>query len=85
VEYGETLNFGLDKQIERVVEVLALSALLRADPAAEIIVGGKWVSVEKQLQGFAFPLDIDLDEEDYNKVPKWAKTSRCKELFKNDL
>ena len=28
---GETLNFGLDKQIERLVEVLAASALLQAN------------------------------------------------------
>ena len=29
--YGETLNFSLDKQIERLVEVLAASALLQAN------------------------------------------------------
>ena len=31
MKYGETLNFGLDKQIERLVEVLAASALLQAN------------------------------------------------------
>ena len=31
MKYGETVNFGLDKQIERLVEVLAASALLQAN------------------------------------------------------
>jgi len=51
VKYGETLNFGLDKQMERVVEVLALSALLQANPNKKI---------EKRLREIAFPLEIKL-------------------------
>jgi len=51
VKYGETLNFSLDKQMERVVEVLALSALLQANPNKK---------VEKRLREIAFPLEIDL-------------------------
>ena len=51
MKYGETMNFGLDKQIERLVEVLALSALLQANPNKK---------VEKKLREFAFPLSIDL-------------------------
>jgi len=51
VKYGETLNFSLDKQMERVVEVLALSALLQANPNKK---------VEKRLREIAFPLEIEL-------------------------
>jgi len=55
VKYGETMNFGLDKQIERLVEVLALSALLQANPNKK---------VEKKLKQFAFPLEeINLEKE----------------------
>jgi hypothetical protein len=45
------MNFGLDKQMERVVEVLALSALMRANPNKK---------VEKKLREIAFPLSIDF-------------------------
>ena len=55
VKYGETLNFGLDKQIERMVEILALSALLREEtiPAQRTIMKNK-------LKQYAFPVEIDL-------------------------
>ena len=52
MKYGETLNFGLDKQMERVVEVLALSALMRANPNKK---------VEKKLREIAFPVEIKFD------------------------
>jgi hypothetical protein len=45
------MNFSLNKQIERVVEVLALSALMQASPSKK---------VEKKLKEFAFPLEIEL-------------------------
>jgi len=64
VKYGETMNFGLDKQMERIVEVLALSALLRLETenihASDILIN----KYKNQLDKFAFPLDINLDEED---------------------
>ena len=51
MKYGETLNFSLDKQMERVVEVLALSALMANHPTKEI---------QKRLREIAFPLEIEL-------------------------
>ena len=50
--YGETMNFSLDKQMERVVEVLALSALVANDSMRHESL--------KKLREFAFPLSIDL-------------------------
>jgi hypothetical protein len=47
VKYGETVNFGLDKQIERLVEVLAASALLRANRLDE--------QAFRKLRDHAFP------------------------------
>ena len=58
------MNFGLDKQMERIVEVLALSALLRLETenihASDILIN----KYKNQLDKFAFPLDINLDKED---------------------
>ena len=49
------MNFGLDKQMERVVEVLALSALLANDP------NGPYKNKLKiRLNEIAFPLEIEL-------------------------
>ena len=56
VKYGETLNFSLDKQMERVVEVLALSALLQA--STEQIIKNR--EAVKRLKDIAFPLEIEL-------------------------
>ena len=55
MKYGETLNFSLDKQIERLIEVLASSALLREEtiPAQRTIMKNK-------LKQYAFPVEIDL-------------------------
>jgi|TARA_R110000765_G_C18500640_1_gene555362 hypothetical protein len=47
VKYGETVNFGLDKQIERLVEVLAASALLQAN--------NRDMEALQKLRNHAFP------------------------------
>ena len=44
--------FGIEKQLDRIVETLALSALMQANPTKK---------VEKRLIQIAFPLEIDLD------------------------
>ena len=46
------MNFGTEKQLDRIVETLALSALLQASPSKKI---------EKRLKKIAFPLEIELD------------------------
>ena len=43
--------FGLEKHLDRIVETLALSALLQASPSKK---------VEKRLKEIAFPLEIEL-------------------------
>jgi len=68
------------KQLELIKEVLALSALManKDFPSRKI---------QERLQEICFPEELEF-EEDYYKVPKWARTNRCKELFrkeKNDL
>ena len=63
VKYGETMNFGLDKQMERVVEVLALSALHKAYPPTQecsIAALETKSKIQKRLREIAFPLEIDL-------------------------
>ena len=50
------MNFGLEKQIERLVEVLGLSALLQASPKQKI---GNNKEV-RRLREIAFPLEIEL-------------------------
>jgi len=52
VKYGETMNFGLDKQIERLVEVLAASALLRANK--------RDTEAFRKLRDHAFPDKINI-------------------------
>jgi len=54
VKYGETLNFGLDKQIERLVEVLAASALLANN--------SRDMEALEKLRHHAFPLEINLEK-----------------------
>jgi hypothetical protein len=44
--------FGIEKQLDRIVETLALSALMANNPSKKI---------EKRLKEIAFPLEIDLD------------------------
>ena len=45
------MNFGIVKQLDRIVETLALSALMQASPSKK---------VEKKLKEIAFPLEIEL-------------------------
>ena len=45
------MNFGQNKRLDRIIEVLALSALLQAKPSKK---------VEKRLKEIAFPLEIEL-------------------------
>ena len=49
------LNFGLEKQLDRIVETLALSALLANNPSKQI---------EKKLREIAFPLEIEFEDSD---------------------
>ena len=56
MKYGETLNFGLDKQIERLIEVLALSALLR-----EETITPKKTIYKLKLKEFVYPEEINFD------------------------
>ena len=59
MKYGETVNFGLDKQIERLVEVLAASALLQ--------VNNRDTEAFRKLRDHAFPEKINVDKE-YNHL-----------------
>jgi hypothetical protein len=52
---GETM-FGIEKQLDRIVETLALSALMANNPNKK---------VEKRLREIAFPLEIELEEIGY--------------------
>ena len=56
VKYGETLNFALDKQIERLIEVLALSALLK-----EETITPKKTIYKLKLKEFVYPEEINLE------------------------
>jgi hypothetical protein len=47
------MNFGIEKHLDRIVETLALSALMQARPSKKI---------EKRLKEIAFPLEIKLNE-----------------------
>ena len=46
------MNFGLEKQLDRIVETLALSALMASTPSKQI---------EKRLREIAFPLEIEIE------------------------
>ena len=43
--------FGIEKQLDRIVETIALSALMASNPSKK---------VEKRLKEIAFPLEIEL-------------------------
>ena len=47
--------FGLEKHLDRIVETLALSALLQANPIA-----GTKKQLVKRLREIAFPMEIKL-------------------------
>ena len=49
------MNFSQSKQLDRIVETLALSALMASKPSKK---------VEKRLRQIAFPLEIELEETD---------------------
>ena len=51
------MNFSQSKQLDRIVETLALSALMQANPSKK---------VEKRLNQIAFPLEIELEEKPKN-------------------
>ena len=53
------MNFGLEKQLGRIVETLALSALLQASPSKN-----KKLVIENRLNEIAFPLEIDFNTDD---------------------
>ena len=59
MKYGETVNFGLDKQIERLVEVIAASALLQAN--------SRDMEALQKLREHAFPEKIDVEKK-YNHL-----------------
>ena len=58
--YGETVNFGLDKQIERLVEVLAASALLRANK--------RDTEAFRKLRDHAFPDKINIIDKEIRAI-----------------
>jgi len=60
VKYGETVNFGLDKQIERLVEVLAASALLRANK--------RDTEAFRKLRDHAFPEKINIVDKEIRAI-----------------
>jgi len=60
VKYGETMNFGLDKQIERLVEVLAASALLRANK--------RDTEAFRKLRDHAFPDKINIIDKEIRAI-----------------
>jgi hypothetical protein len=45
------MNFGQNKRLDRIIEVLALSALMANNPSKK---------VEQRLKEIAFPLEIEL-------------------------
>ena len=55
------MNFSQSKQLDRIVETLALSALMQANPSKKI---------EKRLREIAFPLEIELEEVPEGTYPK---------------
>jgi len=60
VLYGETVNFGLDKQIERLVEVIAASALLRANK--------RDTEAFRKLRDHAFPDKINIIDKEIRAI-----------------
>ena len=51
--------FGLEKHLDRIVETLALSALLQASPSKN-----KKLVIENRLNEIAFPLEIEFEDSD---------------------
>ena len=63
MKYGETLNFGLEKQIERLIEVTALAALFRATDIPHFK-----AKYGRKLLNHAFPEEIELQKNDIDYV-----------------
>ena len=61
------MNFGQNKRLDRIIEVLALSSLMANNPNKK---------VEKRLREIAFPLDIDLQGDFEDACEKCGHT-RC--------
>ena len=55
--------FGIEKQLDRMVETLALSALLANDPN-----GPYKNKIKERLNEIAFPLEIELEENPYERT-----------------
>ena len=49
------MNFGKNKRLDRLIEVLALSSLMANNPNKK---------VEKRLREIAFPLEIEFEDSD---------------------
>ena len=60
MKYGETVNFGLDKQIERLVEVIAASALLQAN--------SRDMEALQKLRDHAFPDKINIVDKEIRAI-----------------
>jgi hypothetical protein len=62
------MNFGIEKQLDRIVETLALSTLMANNPNKK---------VEQRLKEITFPLEIDLDNsivlQDHERVVTCAE------------
>ena len=61
------MNFGQNKRLDRIIEVLALSSLMANNPNKK---------VEKRLREIAFPLDIELQGDFEDACEKCGHT-RC--------
>ena len=67
------LNFGLEKQLDRIVETLALSALLANNPN-----GPYKNKIKTRLNEIAFPLEIELDNS--HNLQEHERIVTCAEL-----
>ena len=69
MKYGETVNFALDKQIERLVEVLAASALLRANRLDE--------QAFRKLRDHAFPDKINIVDKEIRAIQETLRVDNA--------
>ena len=69
MKYGETMNFGLDKQIERLVEVLAASALLRANK--------RDTEAFRKLRDHAFPDKINIVDKEIRAIQETLRVDNA--------
>jgi hypothetical protein len=71
--------FGIEKQLDRMVETLALSALLANDPN-----GPYKNKIKERLNEIAFPLEIELEEADLS-ISGFYKRAKKELENNNDL